>query len=310
MNRASLIPVALLALAPLALVAGGALLLPRAAEACSYAAAKPAAVRPVAEETGVPTNAQLWLTGSSVTEVTLTAGASAVPVAVTALKVYPVHLDRLYQVKPAALLSPGTRYTVTIKSSYHPDVSFSFTSGAGELRTAPDAPATLGAGARQLEAGNSCYDGLPFLVKVSAPAVPGAALYELQASTDGGERFASLGFSASSTIELPAAALPSPVYRLRPLAITGLGTDEELLPIAEVPENEMPLDRIPGAPAPPGSPEPAPLPDPPKKNSGCSASGAGGSSSALWLASAILGWSLWQRRRRRGARSLSDLGLG
>lgn len=292
------LPLALLALASLG---AGASLTPRPAEACSYAPPKTAAIRPAAGETGVPTNARIWLTGAGLAEVALHGGDGAVAVEVTQLKLYPTWAGALYRITPAAPLAPDTRYTVTVTGQGEAATSFSFTSGAGPQDKAPDGPTALSASARETY-GNSCYDGHPYAVTVTTDAVAGAALYELQVSQDDGETFATVLYAATPRLETVADALPTPLYRVRPLAITGVGAAEPSLPLAEVADERTQGDRD-------RIGEPVKPPEPKKGGGGCAATDVGGSTPSLLLAMAVLGWAQWQRRRR-GARSLADLGLG
>lgn len=297
MHLARPLPLALLALASLG---AGASLMPRAAEACSYAPLEPSAVRPQPNETNVPTNAHLWISGSGITAVTLEGGGDQVPVALTFLPSFPQpQFDKMYRARPSRPLLPSTLYKVTATSQFGASATYSFTTGPGESLEVPAVPRSLAVGLFRNPSLNSCIGGSWYTF--STPSV-GAAFYELQQSTDDGATFQAIGYSTTSQFQIYGSEVPSPLFRVRPLAITGLGADEDSLPVEEV-SGEPAGDRI-GEPG-----EPVKPPEPKKGGGGCSTTGAGGSAPAVLLAMAVLGWVQWQRRKR-GARSLADLGLG
>ena len=255
---------------------------PQRAEACTPAQPYISAVRPAADEAAVPTNARIWLVGLGVKEVTLTAGTTTI----TTQLAQPVE-DRIYfRATPSQPLLPNTRYTVTAKSDQvaEPRV-YSFTTGAGEDLRVPAAPAKLAVTAQRVKAEedpapcSSAFDG--YRIEIDAAPVEGAALYEL-AVLQGG-RYVVTALSEQPILADVSARLPTPMYRVRPVAITGLGADDGSLPSEQANDAEN------------------------EGEGGCSASSGTGSSSLLALMAGLLGWSLW---RRRGVRSPVQLGVG
>jgi hypothetical protein len=271
-------------LALLTSATGGVSLMSADAEACSYAIPDTIAVRPAADETGIPTNAQLWLTSAGVTEVKIEGSGGVIDTAVKQLKVHPFGAGAMYRVTPATSLAPSTRYTVTVKRNTTTESSFSFTTGTGPQAKVPDAPTGLKASAR-VTMGDSCYEGHPFAVRVTTNEVADTAVYELQISVDGGSTFAVEKYAATPQFEVTADALPSPIYRVRPLAITGVGADEPGLPKQGAPASTSGKD--------------AEDPSNPDDSGGCVATRASGSSLLVLAAMGLMGGAL---RRRRDAR--------
>lgn len=270
--RSARLPLAAALLALLALFAA-----PRRAEACSPALPSIQPRRPAVDETAVPTNAWIWLSGDELSEVTLSDGTTAITTQLQ--KIGPSF--RIYTAVPATPLRPGTRYTVTAKSPIvdQPKV-FSFTTGASAELAAPAPTGRLRVTSERAPKGqgNSCvepFDG--YFIDVAAEPSAGAAFYRLERQNAAGA-YELIGFSESPELRATSETLPSPTFRVRPVSITGLSAADDTLPVGQALDDD----------------------------GGCSA--AGGPSSALWLMVAAVGWALWQRRRK--PRSLHSLARG
>jgi MYXO-CTERM domain-containing protein len=237
---------------------------PRSTEACSPALPSIQPLRPAVDETAVPTNTWIWLNGDELTDVKLSDGVTVVTTQLTPLR--PGLWT--YAAVPATALRANARYTVTARSSNVQETKvFAFTTGAGAELSAPPPARNLRATAERTK-GDPCDSSDGYFIDVIAEPSAGAVFYRLERLTSAGE-YELVDFEGSPELSSFSATLPSPKYRVRPVAITGLAAADETLPVVQA------LD----------------------ESGGCSAAGTGGSSSALWLLMAAVGWGLWQRRR-------------
>lgn len=259
---------ALLLVAPLVGVLAGQ---PRSAEACSPAEPRIDPVAPAANAVAIPTNARIWLAGYGMKDVKLTAGTTTIATELT----LPVPGLVYVAARPLTPLAPNTRYTVTAVSDEveEPRV-YSFTTGAGDDLRVPAAPAQLTVTAERVkeEFSNSCvqaFDG--YRVQIAAPAVEGAAFYQLEKLENG--RFVPVSFSQTPAHADALPKLPTPTYRVRPISLTGAMAADAGLPEERATEAE-------------------------NESGGCSAAPQGGGASLLWLVLGAFGWSLRRRARR------------
>lgn len=220
---------ALLALA-VSLIANAAAV--RSADACSPRPPSVEPIRPRLGELAVATNAKIWISAPEVETVTLRGNNEVIEADV--VRVGDLHA---YVATPRAQLLPGLTYTVTATS---PQVttpqSWHFTTGSGPSQERPGAPPSLKVFAVLSEEPiGSC--GPPagtYIVDVSAAEVSGAALYQLEVLGAGG--FQPLAISLSPKFVQETAQLPSPTYRIRPIAMNGSVGEEEALPSGNVRE--------------------------------------------------------------------------
>lgn len=249
---------------------------PRRAEACSQPLPTIHPLHPEPGQVAVATNAHLWLGDAEVTEVTLSTG--DVTLGVELVSLLP---SRLVHVRPLQALQPRTKYDVLAKGADGvASVRYEFTTGDGALPEQPAAPSNLRVRAyRPPSPQNSCAPSGPFVVDINAQAAANGAFYLLQVQV--GDHFESLGYSITPSFTLSASQLPSPVYRIQAVSLTGAFADEATLSTGRATEEQDP-----------------PADDGDDDRSACSAA-PGDSGSALALLLGGVGWALWQRRRKR-----------
>lgn len=255
---------------------------PRAAEACSYPA-RIEAVRPRLGERDVPTNAKIWIRGPLDAVVTLSANGAIIETDVGVLPAVP----SAQAVTPRAALLPGVEYTVTASSAHVPaPLTWTFTTGAGPQMQPPAPPLGLEVTAEFTgkRAENSCDTTIgPFAVTVQSPPVAGAVLYQLETRYGGAIDFTVQGLALDPHFLLSAAELPTPTYRIRPIAANG-----EVVATASLPQKSA------GSPGSPGSPGGDGEDDSAGCSTGRGVSGAGGAAGLLVALAMMAG-----RRRRR-----------
>ncbi len=260
---------------------------PRPSTACSYEPfVEP--LWPRADEQGVATNAKLWFEGTEDTVVTLTADGAVIDATVAATSAQGPRVGVVVATPTTALL-PGVQYTVSAKSPRMAEAKiWKLTTAAGPNLAAPGTPALLSATARRLPGGQNSCDPVSgvFGVTFVGPQVPGATLYQLEVKEAGG--FAPRRIGLAPTFSVGTAELPSPVYRIRPISMSGAVGDEALLPTQFVASPSPPT---------PSTPNDGDL----DAEGACSSSGgAAGASFGLLLALGLL--ATRRSRRRRVAR--------
>lgn len=269
--RVTLASGALVALVAL-VTAGTSLLAPRLAEACSPPFPQTRAELPAPQDTAVPTNAHLWIEGNLQTVTIRPEVGISLPTALAQVG------SLLVQVKPRTALEPNTRYIVDVDTREPSEpLSFGFTTGAGPEVQVPAAPDSLAVVASELPPGTvgDCI-GEGFRVSIQSSSVEGAAFYQLLERRPDG--FGVVETARTPSFSRTVSAMPTPVYAIRPVAISGLGPEDEQLPSKSA-NTYLPL---------PGSDD----------DGGCSASPSGASFGGTALLALILGLSFRPRRRR------------
>lgn len=256
------------ALAALALAVSSAATV-RTADACSPRAPFLEPIRPRLGELDVATNAKIWIASPEVETVTLRGNNEVIEADV-------VQVANLaaYVATPRSPLLPGITYTVSATSPQTTTPqNWHFTTGSGPTQVRPATPAELRVSAvLSKEPIGSCDPPAgTFIVSVAGAPVSGAVIYQLEVLSDEGFEPVALGVQPSFTQQ--AGKLPTPTYRIRPIAGNGATGEEQELPAGNATE---------------------PKDDDDEDGGGCAAAG-GGSGAAL---SALLLLTLASRRRR------------
>jgi hypothetical protein len=179
----------------------------------------------------VPTNAKIWLDGVREAQVSLSAGGTTIEAEEEG---FSSGLRSGVRATPAAPLAAGARYEVVVVSGeVTGELRFAFTTGAGPDYRAPTPPPSLAVFTTQyLDSRNSCSPPNGYKVELSSSLAGGAVAYELaQLTPDGAWTTISISYELEQAVVLQ--ALPSPQYRIRPLAITDVGAPEHALPVAQ-----------------------------------------------------------------------------